>query len=461
MKQWLERIIEPKMQIPDSRKRFTNAQLMALIIPIVVEQFLALLVGLIDTLMISYAGEVAVSAVSLVNQLNSVFIMVFSAVASGGAVIASQYVGSRDRQNGALAASQLMMLTTGISVILMAFVLLSGKGMLNLLFGSAEQAVLDAGLIYLNITAASIPFLAVYNSCAGMFRSMGKTDTIMKVSIAMNVINVVGNAIGVLVLKAGVAGVAYPTLISRIFAAVVMFALALNDKNPLYVRIKDILTWNSAMVGRIFRIAIPSGIENGLFQLSKVALSAIVAMFGTVQIAANGMAQSFWSMSALFSIALGPAFITVIGQYMGAGDPEGADYYMKKLLKISIAGATVWNLVFLVITPVFLLFSGLSDETVRLIIVLVAIHNTPSPLVHPLAFPLSNGLRAAGDVKFATGAAIFSTVGCRVAFSVLFAVVMNLGVIGIALAMVVDWTVKAALIGARYRSGKWKTFKLI
>lgn len=457
----LARIIEPKQQIPDERKRFSNAQLRKLIIPVVIEQFLILLVGMIDTLMISHAGEVAVSAVSLVNQLNAVFIMLFSALAAGGSVVASQYVGSKDTRSGTLAASQLVMLATVISLAVMAIVQIFGRAMLGFLFGSAEQAVLDNGMVYLRITACSIPFLAVYNACAGMYRSMGKTRTIMTVSMCMNAINVVGNAIGVLVLNAGVRGVAYPTLISHVFAAVVMLVLSSNKKNAIHIRLKQILAWNRGMVRRIFGIAVPNAIENGLFQLSKVALSAIVAMFGTVQIAANGMAQSFWSMSALFSIAMGPVFITVIGQYMGAGDPDGADYYMKKLIRIAIAGATVWNLLFIALAPIILQFSDLADETIRLIILLVVIHNLPSPLIHPMAFPMSSGLRAAGDVKYTMYAALFSTVGCRVAFSVLFAVWMNMGVIGISLAMVVDWAVKSLLILHRYRSGKWRNFKII
>lgn len=461
MKQWLARIIEPKQQIPEERKRFTNRQLYQLILPIVVEQFLILLVGLLDTMMISYAGEVAVSAVALVNQLNNVFTMIFTAVATGGAVIASQYVGSGDRSKGTLAAGQLVMLTTLVAIALLIVLQTCGRSLLHFLFGSAEPAVLEAGMTYLRITACSMPFQAVYNACAGMFRSMGKTKTIMKVSMCMNVINLVGNAIGVMVLKAGVAGVAVPTLLSHMFAAATMFILAQNDKNPLYLRVRNIFLWDGAMIRRILHVAVPNGIESGLFQLSKVVLSSIVALFGTIQIAANGMAQSFWSLSALFSIALGPAFIAVVGQYMGAGDPEGADYYMKKLLRISLVGSTVWNLFFIAATPVMLMFSSLSSETVRLIIILVAIHNLPSTLIHPLAFPLASGLRAAGDVKFTTGAAIFSTVGCRVAFSVLFAIVMNMGVIGIALAMVVDWTVKGALDIWRYRSKKWQKFKLI
>lgn len=457
----LANIIEPKMQIDESQKRFSNRELMSLIFPIIIEQFLALLVGMADTLMVSYAGEEAVSGVSLVTQLNNIFILIFTALASGGAVVASQYIGRKDRKNGVTAASQLVMITTAVSMIMTILILIFSENILLLLFGKADAGVFDAGLVYLKISAYSFPFLAVYNGCAGLFRSMGKTKTLMNVSIAMNAINIAGNAIGIFVFHAGVKGVAYPSLVSRIFAAIVMIILSVNTKNPLYVSVKEIFLWNGRMVGRIFHIAVPNSVESGLFQISKVALSAILASFGTVQIAANGVAQSFWGMSALFCLAMGPGFITVIGQYMGAGDVEGADYYMRKLLRITIFGAAVWDIAFIFLTPQLLLLYSLSDETVHLVIILVIIHNVLNFILCPFSFSMSNGLRAAGDVKFTMYASIFATVICRVALSVLFGVVLQWGVVGLTLAMVCDWIIKALLVFMRYRSGKWKEFQVI
>jgi putative MATE family efflux protein len=455
------RLIEPKQQIPEERKRFSNAALQALIVPILVEQFLSLLVGLVDTMMISYASEAAVSGVSLVNQLNNVFIMVFSALAAGGSVVASQYMGNQDRKNGTLAASQLVMITSLISVVTTVLVLLWGRQLFGLLFGKVEADVLEAGLTYLRISAYSFPFLALYNGCAGLFRSMGKTKTLMQVSMVMNAINVVGNAIGIFVLRAGVAGVAYPSLLSRMVAAAAMLVLSCRRENPIQVCPRQVFSWQGTMVRRIFRIAIPNSIENGLFQLSKVALSSIVAGFGTVQIAANGVAQSFWSMSSLFCLAMGPAFIAVIGQYMGAGDPEGAEYYFKKLLRLTYLGGFLWNALYFLIAPLILQLSDLSEDTMHLVMLLIFLHNSFNVLLFPVAHSVSSGLCAAGDVRFTMCASLFSTVVCRVVLSILFAQIMGLGVIGITLAMVADWAIHATLIILRYRSGKWKTFHVI
>ncbi len=454
-------LLEPKNKIEKRRMRFSNRDLIRLILPILVEQLLTMLVGIADTLMVSYAGEAAVSGVSLVNQLNNVFIFIFGAIASGGAVVASQYVGRQDRENGVTASGQLLMFTVLVSAAAMAVSIFFRTGLLRLLFGRVDADVMDACITYLTISALSFPALAVYNSISALFRSMGKTKAIMNVSIAMNIINVVGNAIGIFVLHAGVAGVAVPSLISRIFAAVVMLILSLDRKNSLYIQGSRVAAWDGKMLKRILNVAVPNGVENGLFQISKVALSSIVALFGTVEIAANGVAQSFWSMASLFCIAFGYAFVTVIGQCMGAGDVEAADYYNRKLLRITYLGSTLWNILILVLTPPALMFFDLSDEAKHLVILLVLIHNVGNLLLCPLAFSLSNGLRAAGDIRYTMFASIFATVICRVFFSVLFGIWMSMGVIGIALAMVCDWLIKAILIVARYRSGKWTQFQVI
>ena len=215
------------------------------------------------------------------------------------------------------------------------------------------------------------------------------------------------------------------------------------------------------MILRIFHIAIPNSVENGLFQIAKVALSSIIATFGTVQIAANGVAQSFWSMAALFCLAMGPAFITVIGQYMGAGDTEGAEYYMRKLLRLTYLGGFLWNMLFFLMMPFVLKLYSLSDEAVRLVMILGLLHNTFNALFCPVAFSVANGMRAAGDVHFTMYASIFATVVCRTALSVLFGVHFGLGVVGITIAMVCDWAIKAFLVLLRWRSGRWKEFKVI
>ena len=266
-----------------------------------------------------------------------------------------------------------------------------------------------------------------------------------------------GNIIGVYVLKAGVAGVAYPSLISRVFSAIIITVLCFNKKLEAYYDLKDIFRFDGKMLKRILNIAIPNGVENGIFQLVKVALSSIVAMFGTYQIAANGVAQSIWSLAAL----VGPVFITVIGQCMGAKDADQAKFYFSKLIKWSLIFSIVWNVLILAITPFILQFYNLADETKHLIIILVIIHNIANTVVFPLSGPLSQGLRATGDIKFTMIVSIASTVGGRLVLSIILALGLHLGVIGIALAMCGDWTIRAIIFYYRYKSNAWTKFEVI
>jgi putative MATE family efflux protein len=335
------------------------------------------------------------------------------------------------------------------------------RQILRLMFGKVEPEVMEACVIYLRISAYSYPAIAVYNAGAAVYRSIGKTSTTMYISVLSNIINVIGNVIGVFVLNAGVAGVAYPSLAARMFSAVVITGLCFRKRERVQYRLGWILQWNRDLMRRILGIAVPNGIENGIFQFVKVALSSVAALFGTYQIAANGIAQSIWSMAALAGVTMGPVFITVIGQCMGAGDSGQAEYYFKKLLKITLLLSLIWNAMIFAVTPLLMKAYILADETKRLVILLVLIHNVFNSIAFPFSGPLGNGLRAAGDVKFTMVVSIASTIGGRLIFSLLFGIVFQMGVIGIACAMCLDWLLRAIIFYVRFKAGKWKCFKVI
>ncbi|MDO4285291.1 MAG: MATE family efflux transporter [Eubacteriales bacterium] len=425
------------------------------------EQLLLVLVGMADVLVISFVGEAAVSGVSLVNAFNTIFINLFTALAAGGAVVISQYIGRKQIGRAGEAASQLLTTSILFSVAVAALILPFNERLMRLMFGQVEAEVMEACVTYLRISAYSYPALAIYNAGAALYRSFGKTSTTMYLSIVSNVINVIGNLIGVFGLQAGVAGVAWPSLIARAFSAVVITALCFSGKNPVRYRVREILAWKGNLQKKILRIAVPNGVESGVFQLVKVALSSVAALFGTYQIAANGVAQSIWSMASLVASAMGPVFITVIGQCMGAGDIPAAEYYFRKLMKITLAFAAGWNLLIFAATPVLMRFYALEPETKRLIILLVLIHNVFSATAFPFADPLGKGLRATGDVRFTTAISLFTTIGVRLVFSVVFGIVFNLGVIGIAMAMCLDWSIRGIIFWRRFQGAKWKTCKVI
>ncbi|NBJ94320.1 MATE family efflux transporter [Parablautia muri] len=445
----------------EKKMMFSNMDLQAMIIPLFLEQLLVMLVGIADTLVVSYAGEAAVSGVSLVNQFNTIFIYLFTALASGGAVVLSQYIGRKESENAGISASQLLMFGTVFSVLIAVLVLIGNRGMLRLLFGKVDDSVMEACVTYLRISAYSYPALAIYNAGAAVYRSLGKTNVTMYISVVSNIINVIGNVIGVFVLHGGVAGVAWPSLIARTFSAVVITFLCFGKKREVVYKASWIFKWDTTCLKRILNVAIPNGVENGIFQLVKVALSSIVALFGTYQIAANGVAQSIWSLAALAGVAMGPAFITVVGQCMGNKDIQAADYYLKKLSRITLLLSSGWNLFIFILTPFFLRFYALEAGTKQLVIWLVLIHNVFNAVAFPYSGALSNGLRAAGDVKFTMYVSVISTIAGRLFLSFLLGIVFQMGVIGIALAMVADWVIRAVIFIWRQKSGKWKEFQVI
>lgn len=440
---------------------FSNKALKKLILPLIIEQILIMAVGVADTVMVSYAGEVAISGVGLVDMFNNLIITVLAAIDAGGAIIVSQYIGNKDRKNANKASSQLLTITIVIATVIMLGCLVFHRILLSTFFGAIEMDVMKAATTYFLISAISFPFLGVYNSAAALYRSMEKTRTTMYVSILMNIINVVGNYIGVFILHAGVAGVAVPTLISRIVVAIIMFALSLNSSNLVYVKIKNVFAWNQEMISRILKIAVPNGIENGLFTLGRVLVTSIVALFGTSQIAANSVAGSIDQIAVVVVNAINLGIVVVVGQCIGANDYEQAKYYIKKLMKISYIVTGIIGSAVILLLPWILNLYSLSSEARNLTFILVIMHNIMATALHPTAFVLPNGLRAAGDVKFSMVVGIVSMILFRLGAAVLFGIIFNLGIIGVWIAMGSDWLCRSVCFVIRFIKGKWRQFKVI
>jgi len=407
--------------------------------------------------MISYAGEAAVSGVSLVNSINTLFLNLFTAWASGGAVVVSQYIGRKDRDNGNKACSQLLMFSIVFSLIISVLILINGNSILVLLFGKVESDVMSASQIYLRITTYSYVFMAIYNAGGSVLRSMGRTKETMVVSMIANIINIIGNFIGVFILHAGVSGVAWPTFISRLVQAIIITLFCISEKNEVHYVLRYVIMWNGELLKKIFNIAIPNSIESAIFNLVKILLSSVVAGFGTIQTAAHGVAQNIWSISNISSNAMGPIFVTVIGQYMGARDTKGARSSFWKLLKITSSISIIWNFMMIALTPFILNFYNISDEAKYYVMIIVAIHDSFNAFFMPFSGPLGNGLRACGDVKFTMVWAIVASVCGRLVLTYVFALWMNLGVIGVTMAMVSDWIVRGIVYTLRLKSDKWES----
>lgn len=442
-------------QTVTENRLFSKKDLRKLIIPLILEQTLAITVGMADTMMISSAGEAAVSGVSLVDMFNNLIISVLAALATGGAVVTSQCIGAGRREEACQSARQLVFTEAAITIGISVLVLLFHRQILGLFFGQIEADVMQNAIIYLIISVFSFPLLAVYDSCAALYRSMGNAQITLKISLLMNVINVVGNAIGVYVLKLGVAGVAIPSLVSRGVAGVVLFTLLHNPDNLVFLT-RGKFKVDATIVKRILFIGIPSGIENGIFQLGRVLVVSIIAAFGTSQIAANGVANSLDSMGCIVGQAMSLAMITVIGRCVGAGEEGQVRYYTKKLLGETYFYTAVINSIILLLLPWILQIYGLGEETTRLSYILVMIHDGMAIFLWPASFVLPNMLRACNDVKYTMVVSIFSMITFRIGFSYLFGVHMGWMAVGVWAAMVIDWVFRVICFVGRYLAGTWR-----
>ena len=436
---------------------FTNKALITLIVPLVIEQFLNVAVGLADSLMVASVGEAAVSAVSLVDSINVLLVFALNALATGGAVICGQFLGRRELRRAEDAAQQLLVFVTLLAVGITALLYLCKYLVLHVLFGQIEADVMAYANTYFLIVEASIPFMALYSAGAAIFRVMGNSSVSMKISMIMNVINVGGNALLILGLGMGVEGVAIPTLAARMVAAGAVMVLLRNPELDIHLKKGRKYRYNPRTVGKILRIGIPSSIESSLFQLGKILLLSLVSTFGTASIAANAIANSVAIIQNLIGNSTGIAMITVVSQCVGAHDFQHARQYAGKLMKWTYIASTVWILFLFAIQPFIVDLYNVSEEASRLAMIILWLHGGFWIVLWPVSFTLPQALKGAGDTSFVMIAAVGSMWLFRIFLGYLFAKYMGFGVIGTWLAMFADWIFRGALFVWRWKSGKWES----
>lgn len=411
--------------------------------------------------MVAGNGEAAVSGISLVDAINTLLIQIFAALATGGAVVASQYLGSRNRENACRSAKQLLYTITVLAVGITVISVLFCRQILRFVFGGIEADVMSNAQTYYYLTALSYPFLAIYNAGAALYRSMGNSRISMMVSILMNVINIVGNAILIYGFNWSVAGAGTATLLSRIAAAVLMLVLIRQRDNLIFIERIFHFEFRPDMIRKILFIGVPNGLENGMFQIGKLIVQNLVTTFGTSAIAANAIANSISGFSNIPGAAIGLGLITVVGQCVGAGDYDHAVSYTKKLVKAAYLSMGVLDVfLFLLAGPIVGVFhlSAAATASAAQILLYFAVFNA---VIWPMSFTLPNALRAAGDARFTMMTSMISMWTFRIGFSYVLSLSFGLGLLGTWIAMFIDWIVRSVVFMIRFASGKWKRFKVI
>lgn len=439
-----------------NNRLFSRNDLVRLIIPLIVDQFLQVAVGLSDSIMVARVGEAAVSGVSLVDTVMLLIINIFTALATGGAVIAGQYLGRKDPKTGCEATAQLFNFTFLFSIFIMILGYLGQNVILYHVFGKIEPEVMKDSRTYLLIVLSSIPMIAMYNAGAAIFRAMGNSNIAMKTSLLMNSINVFGNALLIFGFHRGVEGVAIPTVVSRGVACVVILILLNNQEHELHIlhpypfKIK----WN--VLKKILYIGIPNGLENSMFQLGKIAVLSLVSGLGTASLAANAVGNNIANFAILPGMSFGFALLTVCAQCVGAGDFEQVKYYTKHMMRVEYLCLIASNLIVILALPFILSVYNLSDEAAQYANDIILYHAACVVTIWPLSFTLPNTLRAAADVKITMVLSIISMWVFRFGFSYLLTMVFHMGIFGVWVAMTIDWLVRGIFFVCRYKSGRWQ-----
>lgn len=440
---------------------FTNQMLRNLLIPVIFEQVLNSLMGTVDTMMVSNVGSAAISAVSLVDSINVLVIQAFSALAAGGAIICSQYIGQKNHEMANKSARQVLFIITAISVAVTALCLIFRIPLLQFIFGKVEADVMTASRTYFFYTALSFPFIALYDAGASIFRSQGNTRGPMTVSVVSNVINIGGNAVLIWVFHMGVAGAAIATLASRIFCAVVVLWQLRLDRQPIVVKNYYQIRPDGKMIGRILSLGIPSGVENSMFQLGKLSIQSSVSTLGTVAIAAQAMTNILENLNGIAAIGVGIGLMTVVGQCLGAGRKDEAIYYIKKLsilAEIIIIASCL--LVFALTIPITKL-GGMEPQSAQMCFHMVTWITIVKPIVWVMAFVPAYGLRAAGDVKFSMLTSCITMWAFRFCLCVYFIRFKGFGPMAVWIGMFTDWTVRGIVFSLRFHSRKWLNHKVV
>lgn len=437
---------------------FSNKQLWQLILPLILEQFLSVAVGLADSMMVAQVGDSAVSGVSLVDSISVLMQYIFSAMAAGGVAVCGQYLGRENLKFSKRAGHHLVLLMTVVSIVITALLYIFSGLIITKLFGSIDVDVMDATQKYYMIVMASVPAIAIYNAGAGLFRAMEKTNITLRISLIMNGINVAGNAFLIFGLKYGVEGVAIPTLVSRWVAAILAIALLFSKKYELNLR--EILHFKleKRILRNIFTFSVPSGVENGMFQLGKIILFSFISTMGTASITANAIGGTMASFHVIPGNAINLAMTTVVSQCVGAGEFDKAKFYFRKLLKWVYLISAVWITLTIVLTPTILKIYNVSEEATHLAYIVCMLHAVNGIFIWPLGFVMPTFLRSAGDATFTMIASALSMWFVRVVAGIVLAKFFGLGVVGVWVAhTILDWIVRAIIFLVRYKKGKWMT----
>ncbi len=442
-------------------RRFSNRKLAALMIPLAIDQLLNSFMGTVDTLVVSNLGSAAISAVSLVDSINILIVQAFFALASGGTVVCSHYLGCNKKDSARNSARQLLFITFLLSLMIAVLCHLFSNQILGVIFGKVEPLVMSNAKKYFFFSAMSYPFIALYDDGACILRAQENSRLPMQISIVANVVNIVLNLVFVWIFHLGVAGSSCATMLARAFAMIVVLYKLRSPKIEVQLTHYLSIRPDWAEIKRILHIGIPSGVENSMFQFGKLAIQSTVSLMGTAAIAAQGMTNIIENLNGIMAIGMGIGLMTVVGECLGAGEKEEAIYYIKKISIAAEVVVVISCLLMMALTYPITYFGGMEPASAKMCIFMVTCITVVKPIVWVMAFIPAYGLRAAGDVKFSMTLSVLSMWLCRVVLAMILARVFGMGPIAVWIGMFTDWTIRAVIYMIRFKNRKWLKHQVI
>lgn len=441
--------------------------ILKLAIPIMVEQTFVMFLGVCNTMMAGHIGEEAVSAIGMVDSINNMFISFFAALSVGATVVVSQQIGKgrtkkvNETVKQALASG--LIISTVITLLMWIF-----RGVLiNSFYGSAAELVKLDAKVYLEFTLLTYPFIAIEQIANGILRGCGDTKTPMYITVFMNIINVILgytliyglNFSAFSIPSFGIEGAAIAIAIARLVGtALVIFVIFRGSK---IIKIKKIFPFKfeSETQKNIFNIGIPAGVEQLLFNAGKLIVQVFIVTMGTASIAANTIGMSIASLLNIIGNSLCIAATTLVGQYVGRDDVKGAKDTLIYLTKFATVCMVVLGIIFVPLAPFISSLYTKSQEVINLSATLIR-SNSIAMIFWPISFVLSSGLKGAGDTRFTMITAIIGMWIFRILSGYMLGIVFGFGVLGIWIAMYIDWVVRGTLYCIRLRGNKWLKHKI-
>lgn len=436
-------------------------KVLAIYIPLLVDQAFLTGMNLINSSMVSSSGAEAVSAVSMVDSLNFFLTNLFIAIATGGTVVVAQYIGKGDKDRAARTISQAVTSSVLIAVVIAVIICIFPHPTLTLLFGAAEPKILDNAYIYLVGSAISYPFYAIYQASAGALRGSGDTKASMVMSVIMNCTYLIGNIILIQIMNLGVLGVSIAMVFSRILVSILALVYLLVKRSDLGIKLKHFFTFDGKLQKSILYIGIPAGTEQLFFNGGKILVQTFVVLLGTMSITANAIGNNLLNMWQIPMFAAQLCTTTIIGQCVGAGQFDTARKYLKSINRYTKWITGIMMAIFIPLTPVLLSFFHPPAEAAHKIYLLLLIPIIGLVTTWPASFITPNALRAAGDATFTTVAALISMWSIRVVLGYVLGIVCRLDIYGVWLAMCIEWCTRAAVFTWRFKGTKWQKYKLV